>query len=296
MEKTIVLTIGASCSGKTTWAEDFRRNRSDVANLNRDDYRFNMFTGGVRDWSLYKFTKSHENLVSRTIDAAAAVLASEGKNIIISDTNLNPKIRQKWVDFADKHGYTKEFKCFHESWDELVKRNTQREGGIGLPILRKQYLNIQEFLNRRTYQPDVSLPKAVIVDVDGTVADMNGRGPFEWNKVDTDLPRATIIAMVCGLYAQGYKIIFLSGRDGSCYDLTHKWLKDCVGLPFELHMRGAGDHRKDFTIKEELFWPLAERFNIVSAIDDRPQVLRLWEELKIPNVINVNKKGLYGEF
>ena len=38
---------------------------------------------------------------------------------------------------------------------------------------------------------------AIIVDVDGTLADMRGvRGPFEWDKVHLDKPHQDIIDLV----------------------------------------------------------------------------------------------------
>lgn len=53
-------------------------------------------------------------------------------------------------------------------------------------------------------------------------------------------------------------------------------------------MRKNGDFRKDNAVKEEIFWThLAHRYNIVACVDDRPQMIRLWYELKIPNVIAV---------
>ena len=38
---------------------------------------------------------------------------------------------------------------------------------------------------------------AIIVDVDGTLADMRGvRGPFEWDKVQLDRPHQDVIELV----------------------------------------------------------------------------------------------------
>jgi hypothetical protein len=53
-------------------------------------------------------------------------------------------------------------------------------------------------------------------------------------------------------------------------------------------MRKNGDFRKDNAVKEEIFWTyLTHKYNIVACVDDRPQMIRLWHELKIPNVIAV---------
>lgn len=298
-ERKVILTVGASASGKTSWVNDFLKYPGALLhweNLNRDDVRFSTFCDGERDWTKYKFTRARENKVTEIIDARALDAVEDGMGIIVSDTNLNPNMRNKWKEFAQEHGYEYEEKAFEVPWVELLRRNNQREGGIDIKILRNQFLMMNEYLGRKTYVPNVQKPKAFIVDVDGTVADMEGiRKPFEWDKVHLDKPRESVIAMVSGLASRGYKIIFLSGRDGVCYVDTMSWLKEYYGHFEMLLMREADDWRKDFVIKEELFWSIADDYNIVGAIDDRHQVLRLWEELGIKDIINVNR-GLYNEF
>jgi tRNA uridine 5-carbamoylmethylation protein Kti12 len=298
----IILTVGAAGSGKTTWAENYVIDRmvenkdAKWSNLNRDEVRFELFCDGKRDWTKYKFKKANENKVTEIIGLKTHFALKHKVNIIVSDTNLNTAFRDNWRQVALDNGYDYEEVSFEVPWTELVKRNIQREGGIDTKVLRQQFLRMEEYLGRKTYTPDTSKPKAVIVDVDGTVADMEGiRKPYEWHKVKNDRPREMVLAMVNGLANNGHKIIFLSGRDGACHDDTFDWLRSRFGNFEKLLMREADDMRKDFIIKEELFWLVADEYNIVGAIDDRHQVLRLWEELGIENVINVNR-GVYNEF
>lgn len=295
----LALTVGASASGKTTFVEQQMSKvstRLQTVNLNRDDVRFDLFCDGERDWDKYKFNTANEARVTEVIDEAAAEAFQDRINIIVSDTNLNPAIREKWKNLAKLYDYEYIEIPVECEWTELVKRNNNRKGGIDLKILREQYMRMNEYLGRKTYTPDESKPKAFIVDVDGTVADMEGiRKPYDWDKVHLDRPRESVIAMVTGLVNSGYKIIFLSGRDGVCFHKTRDWLKEYFGHFETLLMRKEDDQRKDYIIKEELFWKIADEYNIVGAIDDRHQVLRLWEELGIKDIINVNR-GLYNEF
>ena len=80
----IILTVGASCSGKSAWAAEQIHSK----NINRDDIRFNMFCGGKRDWTKYKFNKTNEAIVTEISETYALNAAGRGKDIIISDTNL----------------------------------------------------------------------------------------------------------------------------------------------------------------------------------------------------------------
>ncbi len=56
--------------------------------------------------------------------------------------------------------------------------------------------------------------KALICDVDGTIAEINGRSYYDYNKVSTDIPREEIISMIKSWsIANKLQIIFMSGRD-----------------------------------------------------------------------------------
>ena len=153
---------------------------------------------------------------------------------------------------------------------------------------------------------------AIIVDVDGTLADMRGvRGPFEWDKVHLDRPHQDIINLVkglagiqdnvlhndeypahmcpdCGMNCVGcsgssvkkYKIIITTGRDGVCEEATRQWLTD-HGVPFDdFYIRKAGDFRKDNIIKSEIYMDhIRPKYDVKFVIDDRDQVVEMWRSL-----------------
>ena len=134
------------------------------------------------------------------------------------------------------------------------------------------------------YAPDTILTKAVIVDVDGTLAHHHGvRNIFEWDKVDLDKPDTLVVEVVRGLKSQGVHIVITSGRDDICKKKTWEWLYCNLGFePSALYMRVTGDTRKDCIVKREIFFrDIAPKFNVIGAIDDRPQVVRLWHSLGI---------------
>lgn len=282
-----IITVGISASGKTTFAKQMEC--QGYVDVNRDYIRFNIVCPGS-DWRSYKFTKAREDEVTLIQERMVMEAWANEKNVVISDTNLKAGTVDNWKMLLGRLGYQVEVKHFNVSLEEAVKRDNFRQNGVGYPIMYKQNLQFLEAIGRKTYTPDPKLRKAVIIDIDGTVAEMNGRGPFEWSKVDTDLPRQMVIDMVDAYTDRGYHAIFVSGRDGSCRDLTYDWLKEHVGvLNIDgLYMREEGDFRKDTVIKEEIFWrDIAPHYNVQAVIDDRPCVVRMWHELKIPNVICV---------
>ena len=124
--------------------------------------------------------------------------------------------------------------------------------------------------------------QAIIVDVDGTLADMRGvRGPFEWDKVSQDKPHQDIIDLVKDLYnLEKYKVIITTGRDGICEKDTRQWLLDHGVFFDEFYIRKAGDFRKDSVIKSEIYIDhIRPKYDIKYVIDDRDQVVNMWRDI-----------------
>lgn len=283
------ITVGISASGKTHWTKE--QNATDV---NRDWVRFNIIAPGS-DWSTYKFNKKKENEVTEIQEQMVMNAYSMGDNVVISDTNLNPNTRNKWIALLTELGYEVEIKEFPITLEQAYKRDSLRANGVGQNVIYSQYQKWLEYKGRKTYVADERKPKAVLFDIDGTLAQMEGRSPFAWDKVGTDSVKELIKAMAVGYDQQGYLIICVSGRDGVCYDDTQLWLHRNEIPYWYLFMREEGDTRKDTIIKEEIFWAkIANDYNVVGVVDDRPSVLRMWHELKIPNVICVGNP--YVEF
>lgn len=282
----VTLTVGISCSGKTSWAEA----QEDCVNLNRDDIRSEIIGSRVQ-WRTYKFKRENEKRVTELQKSRALAAIKYGKDVIISDTNLNPKTRQMWESFFKKSDYEVVIKEFPVALEEAWKRDTHRENGVGHQVIYRQYQQWLKYKGRRTYKPCPDLPHAVLVDIDGTVADMSGvRGPFEWDKADQDKPRHFILDTVDAYLTMGYQIIFLSGRDACCRELTELWLAD-QGFEkgsYELFMRPEGSYEKDTVVKERIFWEdVVDDYNVIAVLDDRPVIVRMWHEIGIPNVLCV---------
>ena len=279
-----IITVGASASGKTTWADEFVIDNPEWVVVNRDDVRFRLFCNGERDWNKYKFTKANEKRV--TEEQEIQLVAALEKNLIISDTNLNPGHRANLVQRLETLGYDVEFKEFDVPLEELWKRDSRRQNGVGHSVIYRQYQQFLKYKGRRVYESygGIECP-AIICDIDGTIAEAYERGHYEWDKVGNDLPVGIIMDIVDGYRAKGYTIVFLSGRDGICRKETEEWLTGYFDFPITLFMRGEGDNRKDTIIKEELFWEYIEPdYRVDAAIDDRPCMVRLWLELGIKTI------------
>jgi predicted kinase len=277
-----VICVGISASGKSTFAESLCKKDKSWINVNRDDLRFTLtHTCG---WKEYKFNKSIEDMVTELQKSTCALAYKQGKNVIISDTNLNSKTRKMWDEYLTRLGFEIEYKDFPIDIQEAIRRDLKRLNSVGYEVIHKQWGQWLDYIDHKKYEMKDGgrpLPSAIIFDIDGTLASMDGiRGPFEWDKVDQDTPVGVIVDMAFGFSGEGYDIVCLSGRDGSCEKLTQDWLINHVWCYDALFMRAPGDTRKDSIVKEELFWDcVAPRWNVHAILDDRPQVCRMWRDL-----------------
>lgn len=130
------------------------------------------------------------------------------------------------------------------------------------------------------------LPRAVLFDVDGTLAlrdesDPNVRHFAAWDRVGEDLPNAAVIELAQLVAESGrYKLIVMSGRDEVCRWQTEMWLY-AQGVAFdELHMRAHKDNRPDTVVKKELFEAhIAGRYDVAFVVDDREGVVKQWRRM-----------------
>lgn len=154
-------------------------------------------------------------------------------------------------------------------------------------------VNDEPYTDVRPYQPPAGAPEAILVDLDGTVALLNGRDPFDQTTCLNDLPNKPVIDVVRSLAAdRDWSAVFMSGRPDSCRQDTLAWLcREVIrgGYPWAgdcahwgLYMRGAGDTRPDWQTKLELFDKYVRDFyQIQVAFDDRDQVVKLWRQMGI---------------
>jgi predicted kinase len=283
----LLITRGLPASGKTTFA---RKLQPRVVRVNRDDLR--RMLHGER-----LFTQWAEGQVTAAQRTAVEALLRAKADVIVDDTNLRGRTVRDWAELAARFGATFEVHDFTDvPVDECVRRDADRPEAdrVGEPAIRRMH---DRFLKGRNlplpvpyiepggpatvYRPPAEAPPVVLVDIDGTVALMSGRSPYDWSRVGEDSPNPAVIAAVRAMHAAGNAIVFCSGRDAECRPDTEAWLDLHVGVPYEaLFMRPAGDSRKDSVVKREIFeTEIRDRWQVVGVFDDRQQVVRMWREL-----------------
>lgn len=135
-------------------------------------------------------------------------------------------------------------------------------------------------------------PKAVIVDIDGTIADNAHRQHFinkkpkDWDGffagMEGDEPKSMVLEAV-DYFATQYVILFLTGRPERYRGLTSFWLirhVKNIQPSMQLFMRPDGDFTSDSSMKKALFIDkISPGFDVKLVIDDRTSVVNMWREL-----------------
>lgn len=139
-------------------------------------------------------------------------------------------------------------------------------------------------------------PKAVIADVDGTLADVRSirhhvaakpKNFDAFHAASAHVPaNQQAIDYVTRHHAAGYVILVVTARLQTWFDVTNTWLQAHVPVPFDgpFH-RPDGDFRPDVQVKRDIHRYLSRHYDIRGAVDDNPNVIALWSELGIPTEV-----------
>ena len=286
--KKVIILVSPPAGGKTTYALNYLAKNQNTIRVNRDSYRFMLRDTPVTENKI-------EDLITDLSNDAIIKALNKNLDVIIDNTNLKLRYINDIIELV-KFKADIEFIVLDCSLDKLLERDKNREKSVGEHVVKKMYKQYKDLVESYAFQnikkrpehedrfvplrQDFSLPHAVIFDVDGNLAQMKGRGPFDWHKVDNDDVIEVVAEQVKIHKSIGRKIIVVSGRDSVCRDKTIEWF-NFYNIEFdELFMRPENNWDKDTTIKKKIFnEQIKDKYNVVSVFDDRISVCKMWTEL-----------------
>lgn len=295
-KQELIVLRGLPASGKSTTAANWvnaltapSQPKPKRAVVSRDAIRQAQFGS-----SKAVLTYEHEQTVTAIQQSTVRNLLDRGFSVMIDDLNLRPRYVREWRRVAAKYGVDFSVLELPITVAEAIERDAVRTRGVGAEVI----LNLaQKFYPKgqfppvpeeeetpapKIYVPNPNLPSAIVVDIDGTVALMDGvRGPYDLDKVLLDKPNKPVIEAIKSLERDGFRLVFCSGREDFAREDTVSWIYEHVGPvdDWDLHMRKAGDGRKDFIVKAEMFdSDIAPNFNVIGVFDDRNSVVQMWRD------------------
>lgn len=266
---------GLPASGKSTFALDLVKNSNgQVKRVNKDNLRL-MLDGGV--WS-----KEREKLINKIQDEMIHTFLCEGYSVVCDNTNFVPSHLDRTKEIIKHVEEIKSVKIevvekfFDTPILECIERDAKRgDASVGAEVIYRMW-------NRYLKKPNPSHKngdKYLIFDIDGTLAHMTGRSPYDYSRVNEDAVNEPVYKLYRAMRDAGYKIIIFSGRENTCEKETKDWL-EANGIIWEhFDMRQASDNRSDTIVKREMFEKIKDKYNVVFVVDDRNSVCSMWREL-----------------
>jgi hypothetical protein len=136
---TIIINVGVSGSGKSTWSKDYIKAYPRTVRINRDDFR-QCLKGTLDGYYQSKFLNPTEDLINKLEEYTLVQALLKGFDVIIDNTNLKPSYITRWVDFitywnedeVTENQATFHFKIFPEADANVLKKRVNvRDAPLG---------------------------------------------------------------------------------------------------------------------------------------------------------------------
>lgn len=286
MKQQLIILQGLPASGKTTYAMHLQEKNPDLYKVIAPSELNEMFNNGKDTFSNFKQIRS---VLPHLIEC----FAEEGFSIIIDDYNLRKSDYSYYSTISEDIYKTKGVqlelvtKFFDVPIKECVERDYLRINSKGLRKIKSLYdkSDIPPYSEPLNYADrGAHLPKAIICDLDGTLALITDRDPYDAESCLSDQLNAPVADLIRMEKSLGTSIILLSGRNEISRTHTMTWLKQ-HNISFDtLLMRKDYDFRKDSLIKKEIYDEcISPVYFVKYVLDDRDQVVNMWrKELNLP--------------
>lgn len=289
----LLILIGAPGSGKTTFAKYHIRTHINWVRVCRDDFRTMQFSQTF-------LTDEMEAALTDMIFAAIESMLLKKINVIADATHTRPEYLEQYMNTFG-HLADISFKTFDVDIPTLRQRCETRQAVTGKWIPPKAIHHHADALeklkagfdfsvrSRRRMQhivkeQEAHLPQAVICDLDGTLALIDDRDPFDATGCEHDRLNQAVANTLFFYHQNGHHILLVSGREDKYRASTLRFLEKHSIAFDELWMRPSGNYIKDSILKKEIYeQEIADRYHISLVLDDRDQVVDMWrKELQLP--------------
>ena len=299
----LIIVRGIPASGKTTVAKKIvAENPNNTVRYNWDSLRDMMGVYLVPEREKLPFLKENRK---QFLD----FWMNAGWNIVVDNTNLNPKDIKYYEDLITKYNseHTRKYEieyinCFTPV-EECIRRDSIRPNPIGEKVIKdfwKRYRDFiigienQEYSKQFNKEYDFNKPNAIIVDLDATIALNLQSRPFFGEdcakEIHKDIPILPTIHIIENFNGE---VLFLTGRDEACREETDKWIKSHTHLSnYKLFMRPNGDYSPGVEFKVNIYKKFIEPYyNIEFVLEDSNKIVDAFRNLNL-FVLQPNK-GTY---
>ena len=263
------MTIGLPGSGKSTWAKELMdKYPNSYKRINKDDLR------SMLDNNFH--SNDAEKFILNVRDTLILLALESGKNVIIDDTNFAPTHERRIRELI-KGKAELEIKDFTDvPIETCIERDLKRLNSVGEKAIRTMY---NKYLKKEIVTEQIKhvkgVPTIVICDLDGTLAILNGRNPYDATTCENDILNKAVASVI-----KNKKVILLSGREDRYINQTRNFLEKHDIKYLKLILKNTGDNRKDTIVKKELYNEhIKGKYNVEFVLEDRSQMVQMWREM-----------------
>jgi predicted kinase len=134
----ILLNVGVSGSGKSTFSCELVKNDRKFVRVSRDDIRAMLFGFTDEDHKEYYTRKDlfkYEEVVTQVQDNAIRAALNKGKSVVMDSTNL----KMSYINYFKNFGYPIELAIHDLPLEECIERDSKRSRTVGREVIERQY-------------------------------------------------------------------------------------------------------------------------------------------------------------
>lgn len=306
--------IGAPASGKSYYKDNFikaeKLEGKSYTVLERDELRKQICSRENPNLDIkknfqevfYSLSKSEINTIETEITTFIdTTIKSKTNNLILSNTNLSKKYRNKLINTLKENGYEIFIKVFNPPLELLLNRNVYRKDSVDVGVLVNMYQKLQVEINQGLLNnPNTFLKtppfsnaisdKCILVDLDGTIAHIKDNYRTHYDKdCSKDIFDEMVFHMAYSLSLKYQAdLVFLTGRNTGSWESSKAWLETHVGKHskyklegIQLYSRFSRDYRPDTEAKKDLYdnFIIPNYKEVLCVFDDRPSMVNMWNDL-----------------
>jgi len=154
--KQVVVLIGVSGSGKSTWAKEFCLNQPNWLRISRDELRRSLipvFLGTYWHWPKEDQSRI-EHLVDRMHTRLLTDALRSGWNVIMDNTHLKKAYFEEYITLLLRNfpSFSIQYRLFDTPLEICQERDHFRSDSVGANAVAYQYSQLQELKSKFDFQ------------------------------------------------------------------------------------------------------------------------------------------------